>query len=376
MIIAICNNIKEVTNSITGEEGEGPPGARWIFELKRMSERWKVVSGEDAIKMIDGGYNPEDIFIIQEMRAKTGAVLRRKGAIPFLITCFESPLYAWFCYDKIYKYRKRFKYSLFYSGVYSDNHKLTKIYMANNFVARFPSYSRGKYMPLVSWDSRKDVVMVVSNKHYKQRPSFKDKPSIEYYIKVQVARLLGLASATNRKARRMQLHDERDRAIIHFSKSSKHKFDLYGHGWDRDIGNKRLKGLSTAIEKLSPLNCENKISTISNYKFTLCFENVEYQGYVTEKIIDCLVAGTIPIYMGAPDIDNFIPRDCYINYRELETLDALDNYLCKFDSEKANDILLKGREFLYNNKTENLFCHEDFARFINELVSKEVKANV
>ena len=376
MIIAICNNIKEVVDSITGQEGVNIPGTGWIFELKRISERWTVVSGEDAIKMIDGGYKPEDIFIIQEMRAATGIALRRKGAIPFLITCFEAPIYAWFFYDKIYKYRKRFKYSLFYSGVYSGNYRFFKKNMANNFVARFPSYSRGKYMPLVSWDSRKDIVMVVSNKHNKQRPTFTDSPSMRYHIKVRVARLLGLVSTTKRKAARMQLHDERDRAIIHFSKSKKHEFDLYGNGWDREISEKRASGLDVAIRKLAPMRCEDKISVMSSYKFALCFENMEFQGYVTEKIIDCLVAGTIPIYMGAPDIDNFIPRDCYINYREFETLEALDNYLCEFDSEKANDILLKGREFLYNNKTENLFCNEDFARFINELASKEVKADV
>lgn len=35
------------------------------------------------------------------------------------------------------------------------------------------------------------------------------------------------------------------------------------------------------------------------YKFTIAFENQSYPGYVTEKIADALMAGTVPIYWGA-----------------------------------------------------------------------------
>jgi len=43
---------------------------------------------------------------------------------------------------------------------------------------------------------------------------------------------------------------------------------------------------------------ENKHATLKEYKYSLCFENSYYPGYVTEKIFDCIAAGCTPIYWG------------------------------------------------------------------------------
>lgn len=45
------------------------------------------------------------------------------------------------------------------------------------------------------------------------------------------------------------------------------------------------------------------------YKFVICCENTLVPGYVTEKIISAMLAGCIPIYMGAPDIDQYVNID-------------------------------------------------------------------
>ena len=81
------------------------------------------------------------------------------------------------------------------------------------------------------------------------------------------------------------------------------------------------------IQKIKPSFCDNKIETISNYKFTVCFENTQYEGYVTEKMIDCFIAGTIPVYLGAPDVEEFVPKDCFIQYDEFNSLEELEKYL-------------------------------------------------
>lgn len=38
------------------------------------------------------------------------------------------------------------------------------------------------------------------------------------------------------------------------------------------------------------------------YKFSIAFENAWYPGYTSEKIVTSMLAGTIPIYWGNPDI--------------------------------------------------------------------------
>ncbi|CAL9765509.1 unnamed protein product [Musa acuminata subsp. burmannicoides] len=51
----------------------------------------------------------------------------------------------------------------------------------------------------------------------------------------------------------------------------------------------------------------NKVETLKRYKFSLAFENSNEVDYVTEKYFQSLVAGTIPVVVGAPNIRDFAP---------------------------------------------------------------------
>lgn len=50
-----------------------------------------------------------------------------------------------------------------------------------------------------------------------------------------------------------------------------------------------------------------KIRVLSNYKFYFAFENSQVEDYVSEKIFESLLAGTVPIYRGASGIAKFMP---------------------------------------------------------------------
>lgn len=64
------------------------------------------------------------------------------------------------------------------------------------------------------------------------------------------------------------------------------------------------KCLSTPGIKLLPYSGDTpkdaivKQQVIKNYMFHLAFENQIEEGYVTEKVFDALIAGTVPIYLG------------------------------------------------------------------------------
>jgi hypothetical protein len=53
---------------------------------------------------------------------------------------------------------------------------------------------------------------------------------------------------------------------------------------------------------------KSKLSTIGKYRFVITFENSNERDYVTEKIFHALHVGSVPIYMGAPNIDEFLPH--------------------------------------------------------------------
>jgi hypothetical protein len=71
-----------------------------------------------------------------------------------------------------------------------------------------------------------------------------------------------------------------------------------------------------------------KLETIARYPFTIAFENSIAEDYVTEKFFDPLVAGSVPTYLGAPNVADFAPGDnCYVDVRDYDSPRALAEHL-------------------------------------------------
>eukprot|EP01051_Picozoa_sp_SAG22_P003884 SAG22_NODE_197_length_15520_cov_116.311264_6_plen_675_part_00 len=67
-------------------------------------------------------------------------------------------------------------------------------------------------------------------------------------------------------------------------------------------------------------------AAIARYSFYLAFENSNEPGYVTEKVYNGLDAGAIPVYLGAPDVGEYVPAGSVIDLRtafrhEFQTLE-------------------------------------------------------
>lgn len=54
---------------------------------------------------------------------------------------------------------------------------------------------------------------------------------------------------------------------------------------------------------------KRKIDSLKDYMFSFAMENDYYNSYFTEKLHDCFLTGTIPIYLGAPDIGDYFNLD-------------------------------------------------------------------
>jgi alpha-1,3-fucosyltransferase 10 len=77
------------------------------------------------------------------------------------------------------------------------------------------------------------------------------------------------------------------------------------HSYGKILNNRALPG--------PDLRRATKHETIAAYPFGLAFENSIETDYVTEKIYDCLLAGTVPIYLGTTDVAEFVPEGSYID---------------------------------------------------------------
>jgi hypothetical protein len=56
------------------------------------------------------------------------------------------------------------------------------------------------------------------------------------------------------------------------------------------------------------------LELLNQYKFVMCFENSHAEGYITEKIFNIFLAGSIPIYNGAPDIEKYIYPGSFVMF--------------------------------------------------------------
>lgn len=132
------------------------------------------------------------------------------------------------------------------------------------------------------------------------------------------------------------LSSERRKIINFFERKPRGEFDLYGYGWSRD-DSQDYKGVA-----------QSKVECMKNYKFCFCYDNMrDIKGYITgEKIFNVFVAGCVPIYWGASNIEEYIPKDCFIDKRDFATYDDLYAFLKSMSKEKYQQYLDSIRKFM------------------------------
>ncbi len=67
----------------------------------------------------------------------------------------------------------------------------------------------------------------------------------------------------------------------------------------------------------------SKVDVLTDYRFTIAFENRELPGYTTEKILDAWRAGSVPIFWGDPAITVDFPPDSYLSLYEAGSMHRL-----------------------------------------------------
>ncbi len=71
-----------------------------------------------------------------------------------------------------------------------------------------------------------------------------------------------------------------------------------------------------------------KLDLIAQYPFTVAFENSISDDYVTEKLYDPLVAGSVPIYLGARNVGELAPAErCFLDVCDFGSPGALAEHL-------------------------------------------------
>jgi hypothetical protein len=99
----------------------------------------------------------------------------------------------------------------------------------------------------------------------------------------------------------------------------------------------------------NPIN--DKADGLMDYCFSFAMENATYSNMFTEKITDCFMTGTIPIYYGINNIGDFFNEDGIIMLNDEFKIEDLsfELYNSKIDAVKENF-----------NLANELLCAEDY----------------
>jgi hypothetical protein len=179
-----------------------------------------------------------------------------------------------------------------------------------------------------------------------------------------------------------ELYSERRNAINWFEKYDPKNFDLYGIGWDRMYipilgrANFILDKIYRKFKIYPKLNkyssyrgsLKNKRDALKNYKFAICYENAKSDGWITEKIFDCMMAAVVPIYLGAPDIEKLIPSEAYIDRRNFKNYHYLNQYLKQLSETEYKKYLYEMKKFLQSDKAAP-WTPEYYSRVLEQEIS-------
>lgn len=170
-----------------------------------------------------------------------------------------------------------------------------------------------------------------------------------------------------------ELYTAREDVIEYYNESYPTAFTLYGYHW-----NERPRLVDTLHHQvMKPTDYSvyegviaNKTNAYRNHRFALSFENMTgVEGYITEKMFDCLRSGIVPVYWGANNVSKYVPEDAFIDYREYGTPASLHERLISVTEQEHREFLESAREYLREDASH--FSIEEYARTLEEEILAE-----
>jgi alpha(1,3/1,4) fucosyltransferase len=156
------------------------------------------------------------------------------------------------------------------------------------------------------------------------------------------------------------LYLERLKVIRWYEQHAPSHFELYGLGWDKPppaytFATRLARALSRMETRLfhkAPFpsfrgEVPDKASVLRRARFSYCYENSrDISNYITEKMLDSLVSGCVPVYWGADNVLDHVPADCFIDRRQFGDTATLHQHLLSVSDGRYRGYQQAIRDFL------------------------------
>lgn len=114
------------------------------------------------------------------------------------------------------------------------------------------------------------------------------------------------------------------------------------------------EGMNLETEGCKQLKIESKYPAFEKAMFHIVVENSRETNYFTEKITDCFVTETIPIYWGCPNIEDFFDMDGIIVANTLEEIMHICNNLTEQDYTDRLQAIENNKKIVYEKRYDTI----------------------
>lgn len=118
---------------------------------------------------------------------------------------------------------------------------------------------------------------------------------------------------------------------------------------------------------------EDKINFLKKYKFTIAFENQEYPGYTTEKILDSMLAGSVPIYWGNPLVHLDFNTRSFLNYYDFGNYETLIEKIIELDNSEEKYSKYLSEPFFYGYRFNDYVNPENVLHQLRKIVTTHIE---
>lgn len=116
----------------------------------------------------------------------------------------------------------------------------------------------------------------------------------------------------------------------------------------------------------------NKIEFIKKYKFVISFENSSYKGYTTEKIIEPMLANSLPVYWGDPNIGNDFNISSFINIPDIQNIEEAIERIINLDQNFDEFMATASEPWFVGNTLPNQFTEKSLLEYFDFII-KDIK---
>lgn len=146
-----------------------------------------------------------------------------------------------------------------------------------------------------------------------------------------------------------ELYSERERVVEFYDTNYPESFTQYGHNWNSEITSVDICNRRWSIPKYEVYGgaINKKSDAYENHRFGLSFENMTgVNGWISEKIFDVFASGAVPVYWGASNVEEYIPKGTFIDYREFANPKDLHQHLVNIDEDEYAEYRSNIEDFL------------------------------